>query len=102
MKTSKESLISLANSLNATIKDAKSANLESHVSVLETTLEDVLARLYDALAPEKKPKKKMRTSMADLDMADKHGTHGRSWSGSKFWDDWAEDFSENKEKSIAP
>ena len=79
MKTTKESLISLANSLNATIKDAKSANLEKHVGVLDTVLDDVLVRLHDALTPDKKPKKKMRTSMADLDMADKHGTHGRSW-----------------------
>tara|TARA_Y100000593_G_scaffold48354_1_gene91352 strand:- start:233 stop:541 length:309 start_codon:yes stop_codon:yes gene_type:complete len=102
MKTSKESLISLANSLNATIKDAKSANLEKHVGVLDTVLDDVLVRLYDALAPEKKPKKKMRTSIADLDMADVRGVQGRSWSGSNFWNDWAENFSENKEKSIAP
>ena len=100
MKTNKESLISLANSLNATIQSAKSANLERHVHVLEVVLTDVEKQLVAALAPAKA--KKMRTSMADLDMADKRGVKGRSWEGSKFWDDWAEDFSEKKEKSIAP
>jgi hypothetical protein len=100
MKTRKESLISLASSLNTTIQDAKNANLERHVHTLQVVLSDVEKRLVEILAPVKRKKK--HTSTADLDMADKHGIRGRSWEGSKFWDDWAEDFSEKKEKSIAP
>jgi len=102
MSTKKQLLISMANSLNEAIQAASKLHDSSFVEPLGLVLEDVEAGLAELLVPEPKSKKWAQTSCADLDMADKHGIHGRSWEGSKFWDMTEEDFSRKKEEHIAP
>ena len=95
----KKTLTALAHTLNECIDVASRLGNSSIMQQLKPIRAEVEAELASALSS---PRRMSQTSCADLHMADIRGVSGNRWEGNRGWDEWAEDFSERKEKSIAP